>query len=226
MSDESELKNKLDTVLKNIEIICKKVGRDPHEVRLLAAVKYAEPPEINKLVGLGCRIIGENKAQQLVEKYNAVDAAADWHFIGQLQTNKVKYIIDKVSLIHSCDRQSLAVEIDRQAKKINKCMQVLIQINTGGGETRGGVDFEEAEDFADFVSQCQNLRLRGIMTVLPYGVPEHIIRENCLKMSKICDKIRLRYIEADILSMGMSDDYHIALEYGANLLRLGSVLFR
>lgn len=170
------------------------------------------------------KIFGENRVQELLEKYTP---DVRWHFIGQLQTNKVKYIIDKVELIHSVDRLSLLQEIDRQAKKHGKVQDILIEVNIGGEEKKGGVAPAEVIDFAKEVDKYPSVRLKGLMSVLP-NVEKDALNAFYLQLSKLYDTLKqTRLDNADIryLSAGMSNDYDVAVKYGANIVRLGRALF-
>lgn len=170
------------------------------------------------------KIFGENRVQELLEKYTP---DVRWHFIGQLQTNKVKYIIDKVELIHSVDRLSLLQEIDRQAKKHGKVQDILIEVNIGGEEKKGGVAPAEVIDFAKEVDKYPSVRLKGLMSVLP-NVEKEALDAFYLQLSKLYDTLKqTRLDNADIryLSAGMSNDYDVAVKYGANIVRLGRALF-
>lgn len=170
------------------------------------------------------KIFGENRVQELLEKYTP---DVRWHFIGQLQTNKVKYIIDKVELIHSVDRINLLQEIDRQAKKHGKVQDILIEVNIGGEEKKGGVAPAEVIDFAKEVDKYPSVRLKGLMSVLP-NVEKDALNAFYLQLSKLYDTLKqTRLDNADIryLSAGMSNDYDVAVKYGANIVRLGRALF-
>ena len=170
------------------------------------------------------KIFGENRVQELLEKYTP---DVRWHFIGQLQTNKVKYIVDKVELIHSVDRLSLLQEIDRQAKKHGKVQDILIEVNIGGEEKKGGVAPSEVIDFAKEVDKYPSVRLKGLMSVLP-NVEKDALNAFYLQLSKLYDTLKqTRLDNADIryLSAGMSNDYDVAVKYGANIVRLGRALF-
>ena len=170
------------------------------------------------------KIFGENRVQELLEKYTP---DVRWHFIGQLQTNKVKYIVDKVELIHSVDRLSLLQEIDRQAKKHGKVQDILIEVNIGGEEKKGGVAPAEVIDFAKEVDKYPSVRLKGLMSVLP-NVEKDALDAFYLQLSKLYDTLKqTRLDNADIryLSAGMSNDYDVAVKYGANIVGLGRALF-
>lgn len=172
--------------------------------------------------------VGENRVQELVEKYES-GKDLNWHMIGQLQTNKVKYIIDKVVLIHSLDRPSLADEIDRQAKKHNKVMDCLIEVNMGSEISKGGVAPEELYSLLDYVEGKDSIRLRGLMTVMPNLEDKDRLKDMYLSFNKLyqdfAKRVSNRHI-IDILSCGMTNDFQMAIEYGgATVVRLGRVLF-
>ena len=203
---------------------------DGHEVVMLAAVKSAEVEEINYIhKNLGVNDIGENRVQQLLSRYDALDKEGlNIHFIGHLQTNKVKYIIDKVSLIHSLDSERLAKEIDSQAKKHGLVMRVLVEINSGAEENKSGVLPEEAEALCFEISQFENIKLRGFMTMAPRcEKKEDYIKYFSQTYAKSLDiwTKKLHNISRPIISMGMSDSYGEAIECGADIVRIGRSLF-
>ena len=189
------------------------------KVTVVAASKTVPPEKINMLPSCGITIAGENRVQELLEKYDKV-CGVEWHLIGALQTNKVKYIIDKVSLIHSLDRISLADEIDKQAKKRGIVANVLVEINTGREESKSGVMPENALEFMEYVASKPNLSLKGVMGVFPIDAPDELY----IELKSISDKAKQLY-GADILSAGMSNDYLKAIRYGSNMVRIGSAIF-
>ncbi|MBO5224239.1 MAG: YggS family pyridoxal phosphate-dependent enzyme [Clostridia bacterium] len=189
-------------------------------VTIVCASKTRSAETINTLPSYSLYTVGENKVQELLDKYDEVDKRINWHFIGQLQTNKVKYIIDKVSLIESVDRPSLADEIDRQAKKHGIKMRVLVEINAGAEESKGGVNCDNVEEMLAYVSAKENLELVGIMSVFPIGAEESLYA----KIKHTYDRFKDKY-SLSVLSMGMSNDYITALKNGATEIRLGTALF-
>ena len=189
------------------------------EITVVAASKTVSPEKINMLPSVGINIVGENRVQELVEKYDKV-TGVEWHLIGALQTNKVKYIIDKVSLIQSLDRPSLADEINRQAKKHGIVANVLVEINTGREENKSGVMPEDALEFMKYVVSKPNLCLKGVMGVFPIEAPDELY----IELKKISDQATELY-GASILSAGMSGDYLKAIRYGSNMVRIGSAIF-
>ena len=205
----------LETILKNVNE--NKIGQ---EVTIVCATKTRSAEIINALPSFSLNIAGENKVQELLEKYDTVDKNIEWRIIGQLQTNKVKYIIDKVSMIESVDRVSLADEIDKQAKKHNKKMQVLVEVNAGEEESKGGVKLSDLEEMLSYVKSKENLILCGIMSVFPIGADERLYA----KVEQAYNFYKDKY-DLSILSMGMSNDYITAVKHGATEIRLGSALF-
>lgn len=199
------------------------------EVTLVAAVKYTDTDHINYLHSLGANDIGENRVQQLLEHWDALNREnLRVHFIGTLQKNKVKYIIDKVSMIHSLDSLSLAAEIEKQAAKHGIVMDVLVEINSGMEENKSGISPDEAAAFCEALTQFSHLNLRGFMTMAPKCEKNEEYRQYFHKTSQLCLDIwqkNLHNIGRPILSMGMSDSFEVAIEEGADIVRVGRALF-
>lgn len=213
-------------VAENIERIKNELnGR----ARLLAATKTVPPEMINFALSCGIDLIGENRVNELLEKYEFIDRSkTELHFIGALQTNKVKYIIDKVDMIQSVDRESLALEIERQAAKHGIVMPILAEVNIGNEETKSGVSPEKAGEFCRFLSSLPHLSLRGLMAIPPKCVNGGNNSEYFCEMKKIFIDISRKNVDnsiMDILSLGMSDDYLTAVECGSTLVRVGSSIF-
>ena len=210
-----------------IDAACASAGRDG--VEMLVAVKYATAEEIEALRALGIRTLGENRVQQMLEHIEAIDCTGlDFHFIGSLQTNKVKYIIDKVKMIHSLDSLRLAAEIDKQAKKHGLVMDVLVEINSGAEESKGGVLPGDVEQLCTQLDQFEGIRLRGFMVM----TPKCDKKEDYLKyFQQIYAQVldiwtkKLHNIDRPILSMGMSDSFEEAIACGADIVRIGRGLF-
>ena len=201
-------------------MLCAKIGRRVEDIKILAATKTVEPKRINELAKLGAALAGENRVQELLSKYNAVKGV-EWHFVGHLQTNKVKYIVDKVTLIHSVDRASLVDEINKQSKKIGKIMQVLIEINAGNEDSKSGVRIGDIEPLYAHINTCANVQIKGFMPMLPIGASEDLYK----KMQEVFVAYAKRDSNINTLSMGMTDDYLTAIAHGATIVRLGSCLF-
>lgn len=225
MVNEDKVIENYKNAMSRLETALEESGRSRKDVLVIGASKTM-PIERILFVrdNTDVKIFGENRVQELLEKYTP---DVRWHFIGQLQTNKVKYIIDKVELIHSVDRLSLLQEIDRQAKKHGKVQDILIEVNIGGEEKKGGVAPAEVIDFAKEVDKYPSVRLKGLMSVLP-NVEKDALDAFYLQLSKLYDTLKqTRLDNADIryLSAGMSNDYDVAVKYGANIVRLGRALF-
>lgn len=225
MVNEDKVIENYKNAMSRLETALEESGRSIKDVLVIGASKTI-PLERILFVrdNTDVKIFGENRVQELLEKYTP---DVRWHFIGQLQTNKVKYIVDKVELIHSVDRLSLLQEIDRQAKKHGKVQDILIEVNIGGEEKKGGVAPAEVIDFAKEVDKYPSVRLKGLMSVLP-NVEKEALDAFYLQLSKLYDTLKqTRLDNADIryLSAGMSNDYDVAVKYGANIVRLGRALF-
>lgn len=225
MVNEDKIIENYKNAMSRLETALEESGRNVQDVLVIGASKTM-PLERILFVrdNTDVKIFGENRVQELLEKYTP---DVRWHFIGQLQTNKVKYIIDKVELIHSVDRISLLQEIDRQAKKHGKVQDILIEVNIGGEEKKGGVAPTEVIDFAKEVDKYPSVRLKGLMSVLP-NVEKDALNAFYLQLSKLYDTLKQTKLDnADIryLSAGMSNDYDVAVKYGANIVRLGRALF-
>ena len=207
-------------LLDNIKIAKKNIESNcSNDVTLIAATKTVPSEIINTLPSLGITIAGENRVQELLSKYDDVKGIS-WHFIGRLQRNKVKYIVDKVDMIHSVDSVALADEINKQCAKIGRIMSVLVEINMGE-QAKGGVSIDEVIALADYVDSLPFLQLKGVMCVLPIAADEQMYQS----VYEIFDKLKHKYNHANVLSMGMSGDYITAVKHGANMVRLGSCLF-
>ena len=207
----------------------RKSGRAPENITLLAATKTVAPELINHAVSLGLDHIGENKVQELTDKYDAYDLAhCELQFIGRLQTNKVKYLIGRVSMIQSVDSEKLASEISRLSVKSGLVTDVLIEVNIGEEENKSGVLPEALEELLKKIAPLPGIRVRGLMAIPPAGAPERETMNYFLRMNQYFVDImakKLDNVAMDYLSMGMSSDYSLAIQAGANLVRVGTALF-
>lgn len=194
------------------------------KITVLVATKTQSVEDINYLISLGVDTIGENRVNELLEKFEGYDKSASLHFIGTLQKNKVKYIYDKVDLIHSLDSYALAEEINKRCSKIGKVMDVLVEVNSGREENKGGILPEDTEAFIRSLSALENIRVRGIMTMAPRCQSREEYLSYFVPTKELFDKLFGNESDA-ILSMGMSESYIYALEAGANLVRIGSAIF-
>lgn len=214
-------------IKENLETIFQKLKGT--ETQLIAVTKTRTPEEINCAIACGVRHIGENRVQELLEKYDRIEKEGlSIHLIGRLQTNKVKYIIDKVDLIHSVDSVKLAAEISKRASKIGKVQDILVEVNIGGEESKGGIDPEGLIPFLEEISAFGGIRIRGLMCIPPIALEKHQNREYFLKMRQLFVDIKakkLDNINMDILSMGMSDDYEDAIEAQSTYIRVGRGIF-
>ncbi len=192
---------------------------------LVAATKYVDEKEIEKLEKLGCLYYGENRVQAFIEKYEKYKGKGHWHFIGTLQTNKVKYIIDKVELIHSINTLKLIQEVEKHAKKHNKTVHILLEVNIANEESKQGFDTNQIREAMDLCLTCPHIIVDGLMMMAPNIDPEKT-RLYFQKTKQLLDELKETYpYPLKELSMGMSNDYHIALQEGATLVRIGRALF-
>lgn len=209
--------------------VLERVKQISKDATIVAATKTVSPEVMNLIKSeLGIDIVGENKVQELLSKYDMATKCEHWHFIGQLQSNKVKYIADKVELIQSCDRFSLCEEIERQCAKLNKKMDVLVEVNMAGEVTKGGVCAENAVEFVESLTKFEHIKVKGLMSVLPNLDDKTALKFYYKKLFNTFEELKRAKIEGadiEILSAGMSGDYELALESGANMVRLGSALF-
>ncbi|MBQ8894088.1 MAG: YggS family pyridoxal phosphate-dependent enzyme [Clostridia bacterium] len=215
----------------NIEHNIKKILLDigDRNTNLLAVTKTRTVDEINYAIHCGVRHIGENRVQELLEKYDSIERdGVSIHLIGQLQTNKVKYIIDKVDLIHSVDSLRLAQEISKRALAAGKIQDVLIEVNIGGEESKGGVDPDDLVPLLENISKLPAIHVRGLMCIPPIATQRHQNLKYFLKMKQFSVDItekKIDNIDMDILSMGMSGDYEDAIEAGSTFIRVGRGIF-
>ena len=219
----ADIRNNIEEVKKGIS----STGSE-QDVLLVAVTKTHSPDEINEAVDCGITDIGENKVQEILDKYDKVKPVR-WHMIGHLQTNKVKYIIDKVCLIHSVDSLKLAKEINKRAAAHDKVMDILIQVNAAHEESKWGIDPKDTGALInEILENCPNVRIKGLMSVAPYADDQDEIRPFFAEVKQLYDeyaKIDHEMIEFEYLSMGMSHDYLTAIEEGSNLVRVGTAIF-
>ena len=221
------LADKLNLVKKNIEEACDTAGRSPQEVTLIAVSKTKPVEMLKEAYDAGARVFGENKVQEIVDKYDQMPSDVQWHMIGHLQRNKVKYIIDKVTLIHAVDRYSLLKEIEKQAAKRDLEMPVLIQVNIAKEESKHGFEVEEIDEVFNSLKDYPHVKVRGLMMMAPHI--ESSETERYFKMTQeLLQRLQKDYpmYQLDQLSMGMSNDYHEALKHGSTMIRIGSALFK
>ncbi len=223
------IRENIDDITKKIENTCKKIGRNPKDITVIAVSKTVDSERAKEAVEAGINNLGENRVQELIKKYDELsDLDVKCHMIGHLQKNKVKYIIDKTVLIHSVESLSLAEEINKRAEKNNLIANVLIELNIGEEESKFGINEENVYDFITSMEQFENIKVLGLMTVAPFCENPEDVRWVFKKMKNIYDKIstmNLRNTEMNYLSMGMTNDYEIAIGEGSNIIRIGTAIF-
>ncbi|MBM6618533.1 YggS family pyridoxal phosphate-dependent enzyme [Bacillus suaedaesalsae] len=218
------VKENLQRIQEKITHTCEKVNRNPNEISIIAVTKYVSTNTAKESLKAGVTHLGENREEGLLQKKSELGEKATWHFIGSLQTRKVKNIVNEVSYIHSLDRISLANEIQKRAKKPVNCF---VQVNTSGEDSKHGLSLQEVVPFIKEVGQFDKVKVVGLMTMAPFTDDEILIR-NCfssLRELKVeVQALNLEYAPCTELSMGMSNDYEIAIEEGATYIRIGTSL--
>ena len=218
----------LAKVEKKVCAACERAGRRRDEVTLIAVSKTKPVSMIEELLPGGTRDFGENKVQELCEKYEQLPKDIRWHLIGHLQRNKVKYVVDKACLIHSVDSLRLAEAISAEGKKRGITVPVLIEVNVAGEESKFGVKPEEAEGLIREIAGMPSISVKGLMTIAPYVENPEENRIHFSNLRKLCVDIKNKNIDnvsMDILSMGMTNDYEVAIEEGATMVRVGTGIF-
>ena len=222
------LKDQLQEVEKRIQAACDRAGRKREEVTLIAVSKTKPVETLQEAYDLGVRIFGENKVQELTAKYEALPKDIHWHMIGHLQTNKVKYIIDKAELIHSVDSLKLAETIEKEAAKHDLIADILVEVNVAEEESKFGMKMEEVIPFVEKVSAFPHVRVRGLMTIAPFVEDPEENRSIFADLHKLYIGIKKKNHDNDtvsVLSMGMTNDYEVAIEEGATMVRVGTGIF-
>ena len=218
----------LKYVNERIQKSCLKAGRDEKEVTLIAVSKTKPVSDLMEAYQEGCREFGENKVQELVDKYEVMPKDIHWHMIGHLQTNKVKYIVDKVTMIHSVDSIKLAREISKEAQKKQVTVSILIEVNVAGEESKFGGSMEEAEPLIRKIALLDGIKICGLMTIAPYVEDEEKNRQYFADLKQLSVDIATKNIDnvnMNVLSMGMTGDYAVAIEEGATYVRVGTGIF-
>lgn len=223
------IKENLCGIRKNMEDAAKKANRSSEEITLLAVTKTVDVDAVKEAMENGVTSVGENKPQELSRKYEVIGKDLNWHLIGSLQTNKVKYIIDKVDMIHSLDRIALCEEIQKRAESIDRIINCLVQVNVSKEESKHGLEEKDVVDFVKTVSKnYKNIHIKGLMTMAPFTENEEEVRnvfKGLKNLSIELDKLNIPNVEMKELSMGMSNDYKIAIEEGATIVRVGTSIF-
>ena len=222
------LRENLQEVEERIQEACRRAGRDRSEVTLVAVSKTKPVAILQEAYDLGVRVFGENKVQEIREKYEALPKNIEWHMIGHLQTNKVKYIVDKVRLIHSVDSLRLAEVIEKEAEKHNRVVDILLEVNVAEEESKFGLKMPEVIPMAEKVVQLPHIRLRGLMTIAPFVENPEKNRAIFANLHDLYVDIKEKNIDngtVSLLSMGMTNDYEVAVEEGATMVRVGTGIF-
>ncbi|MCG9969549.1 YggS family pyridoxal phosphate-dependent enzyme [Pelotomaculum terephthalicicum JT] len=214
-------------VRERIDAAARRAGREPGEIKLVAVTKTVPPEIINEVIEGGVSRLGENRVQELLKKRQNLPSGVEWHLIGHLQTNKVNKIIGKVVLIHSLDSWRLAEEISRAAGENNTMASVLVQVNVAGEETKYGILPSEAADFVESAARLPGLAVRGLMTIAPWTSEPEEVRPVFRQLKDLAERLKSNKAGAamEYLSMGMSGDFEVAVEEGANILRVGTAIF-
>ncbi|MBS4211925.1 MULTISPECIES: YggS family pyridoxal phosphate-dependent enzyme [Neobacillus] len=215
---------KYELIRQQIHEACEKTGRKPDEVTVIAVTKYVSTQRAQEALDAGIQHLGENRDEGMLEKWEVLQDKPIWHFIGTLQTRKVKNIIDKVEYIHSLDRLSLAQEINKRANSKVKC---LVQVNVAEEDSKHGLAVEEVIDFIKSLGSLENIIVAGLMTMAPFTDDEEVLRDCFQKLRELRTQVQsfhLDYAPCSELSMGMSNDFAIAIEEGATMVRIGTAL--
>ncbi|ARD49227.1 YggS family pyridoxal phosphate enzyme [Sporosarcina sp. P37] len=219
-----QVKQRLATIQKQINTACEMSQRNPEDITIIAVTKQVSPSRAQSLLDIGIKDLGENRLEGLLEKQEAITDSANWHFIGNLQTRKVKDLIDTIDCLHSLDRLSLAKEVNKRASRPLDCF---VQVNVSGEESKSGITPEEADVFFEQLAVYENVHVIGLMTMAPNTEDESVLRGVFQSLRELRDRIaakKLPYAPCTKLSMGMSNDFAIAIEEGATHIRIGTAL--
>ena len=225
------IKKKLKKINEKIKKAALKANRSPEDIKLVAVTKTATVEQIKEAISAGVKTIGENKVQEAKGKYQVLSADIadiEWHLVGHLQTNKVKYAIEIFDLIHSVDSIKLAEEIDKRSLQFGIMTNILVEVNVSGEETKYGIKPEEVEPFLKEISEFSRIKVRGLMTIAPIAEDKEEVRPYFRKLRELSEKIEnknVKNVKMDYLSMGMTDDFEVAIEEGANMVRIGRGIF-
>ncbi len=225
------LAERLRNVKERIRLAAERGGRDAGTITLVAVTKTVEVDVIGEAYATGLVDFGENRLQdalpkiKALSKIKALPTSVNWHFIGYLQTNKVRDVLRNFSMIHSLDRMNLALALEKTALTLAVKMPVLIQVNTSGEESKAGLAPGEVKDFLEYLKDFKQLKVQGLMTMAPFTADPEEVRPFFRQLREIKEEIKVPGMELKYLSMGMSNDYEVAVEEGANIIRLGTTLF-
>ncbi len=219
----------LEVVKSRITKACKRACRSPEEIVLVCVTKGVEPSRINEVLGAGIVHIGENRVQESLSKYNSIADTAIWHLVGHLQTNKAKKAVETFSVIQSVDSLHLVAAIDRESGKLSKVQDILVQVKISGEAQKFGVSPDDADSFIGEMLKYPNIRVLGLMGMAPFSEDPESSRPHFRRLREIFASLKgrtLNNIEMRFLSMGMSQDFEVAIEEGANMVRIGSAIFK
>lgn len=217
-----------EKVVENVKNACARSGRNFDDVTIIAVSKTKPLSDVEELLAHGVTEFGENKVQEMVDKYEHVSKPVHWHLIGHLQTNKVKYIVDKACMIHSVDSVHLAKEIEKEAAKKNLVVKILLEVNIAHEESKFGINETEVYDLIDAIKDMPHIHVMGLMTIAPFVENPEDNRIYFRKMYQLSLDIKSKCIDnidMNVLSMGMTNDYEIAVEEGATMIRVGTAIF-
>ena len=223
-----QVKQNYDYIMARIAEAAEKSGRKPEDIKFLAATKTVSYDIINYAISLGLKYIGENKVQEIMDKYPQLPSDIRWHMIGHLQRNKVKYIVDKVAMIHSVDSLRLAETIEKEAEKKDVVVPILIEVNVAQEESKFGLKPEEVLPFIEQIASFPHIQIKGLMTIAPYVENAEENREIFRELKKLSVDIAAKNINnvtMSVLSMGMTGDYMVAVQEGATMVRVGTGIF-
>ena len=224
---KTQISSNIDAIKQRIASAAKRANRDPLSIKLMAVTKTVEPERIGKAIDAGLTLLGENYVQEAKDKIAIIGNAAQWHMIGHLQTNKAKYAVKLFNFVHSVDRLELARELDKRAAQINRKLNVLIEVNSGE-ESKSGIEKTQALELVRQVAVLPNLTIRGLMTMAPYSDQPEDSRPYFKALRELRDGIMhedIAGVRMEELSMGMTDDFEVAIEEGATIIRVGRAIF-
>ncbi|HLR21345.1 MAG TPA: YggS family pyridoxal phosphate-dependent enzyme [Tissierellaceae bacterium] len=222
------LKDNLEDIKNNIQKTLERCGRSSEKINLIGVTKTIDVETVKDSIDYGIKNIGENRVQELEKKIDEIGTKVNYHMIGHLQTNKVRKIIDKVSLVHSLERMSLAKELNKRAKMNDLVIDTLLQVNISEEESKFGLRVSEVVPFIERILEFEHINIRGLMTIAPHTDDESIVRGVFRELYNLKEEIEKRNykdINMDYLSMGMTNDYKIAIEEGSNMLRIGTGIY-
>jgi len=222
------VRENLEKIEEKIRVKAQLAGRDAKEITLVAVTKTIEADIVEGAIAAGVNIIGESRVQEAKEKYGKVKSKIIWHLVGHLQRNKAKDAVKIFDLLHSVDSAKLSKEIDKQARKIGKIQEILIEVNVSGEQSKYGLDPEEVITFLKEVSRLPNVKIKGLMTMAPFYENPEDCRPCFRKLKELMEKVKtenIKNVEMTYLSMGMSNDFEVAIEEGSNMVRIGRAIF-